>query len=133
MYMRENQKDYWEFIRHLKNDPLSRENSVDSHIILASEHESYMNLYGDRYYICFEGDQPIGYVGYNSDNYISIAVVPNNRGKGVGKFMLSYIKGTAGPGRTKATVRVANEASVRLFEACGFIKKYYIFEGDEND
>ena len=133
MYMRANQKDYWEFIRHLKNDPLSRENSVDSHIILASEHESYMNLYGDRYYICFEGDQPIGYVGYNADNYISIAVVPNNRGKGVGKFKLYYIKGEAPGPHTKATVRVTNEASVRLFESCGFTKKYYIFEGEEDE
>jgi len=133
MQMTTNKKDYWEFIRQLKNDPIARKNSGHAHIISVSEHENYMNSYGHQYYICLDESRPIGYVGHNATNYISVAVISSYRGKGVGKFMLNYIKERPPLTSAKAVVRMDNEASIKLFESCGFTKKYYIFEGDTDD
>ena len=128
-----NESLYWEFIRQLKNDDLARENSMNSHIITPQEHRAYMKEYEDRYYICLIDDTPVGYVGTNAQDYISIAVVSEARGKGVGKYMLQYFREEMRARKLRAIVNITNQASLKLFEACGFVKKYYIFEGDDND
>ena len=53
---------------------------------------------------------------------------PDFQGKGVGKFMINKcieIWSTA-----FAKVKVNNEASLKLFESCGFTKKYYYLTKD---
>lgn len=129
----ENEPRYWEFIRELKNDDLARRNSMSPHIVKPEEHQEYMKKYQDRYYICLLDGIPVGYIGTNAQDYVSIAVISEVRGKGLGKFMLLYFHKQMKDRKLRAIVDISNEASLRLFESCGFVKKYYIFEGDEND
>ena len=128
-----NAPSYWEFIRDLKNDDTARANSMSNHVIGPEEHRAYMSVHNDKYYICLEDGVPLGYVGRNAQDYISIAVISKARGKGVGKYMLQYFRERMRMQKLRAIVSLDNPASLKLFEACGFIKKYYIFEGDEND
>ena len=125
-----NEPRYWEFIRELKNDDLARKNSMSSHIVGSEEHQEYMKKYQDRYYICLLDGSPVGYIGTNAQDYISIAVISEARGKGLGKFMLSCFHKQMKDRKLRAIVNISNEASLRLFESCGFVKKYYIFEGE---
>ncbi len=104
---------------------------MHSHEITVEEHRNYMKAHGDKYYICLEDSAPVGYVGFNASGYISIAVVEGSRGKGLGKQMLIYVSQELKKKDLKAIVHISNLASVRLFEACGFVKQYYIFEGEE--
>ena len=93
------------------------------------EHHAYMKEHQDKYYICLDSSRPVGYVGFNASGYLSIAVVDGCRGKGLGKYMLNYISTELKKKDLKAIVHLSNNASVRLFESCGFVKQYYIFEG----
>ena len=104
---------------------------MHSHEITVEEHRSYMKMHGDKYYICLEDSTPVGYVGFNASGYISIAVVEASRKKGLAKQMLTYVSQELEKKDLKAIVHISNLASVRLFEACGFVKQYYIFEGEE--
>ena len=84
-----------------------------------------MLKHGRHYYICLKAGSPIGFVGQiNGD--IRVAVEPGHQGRGVGKFMIDQIM-ELHP-ESVAKVKLGNEASVRLFESCGFEKKYYILE-----
>lgn len=131
--MVKNKPQYWEFIRELRNDDVLRANSMNHHLISPEEHAAFMQTYQDQFYVCVEDGTPIGYVGTNAQDYISIALVTEARGKGVGKYMLQYLRKEMSARKMRAIVNITNEASLRLFEACGFVKKYYIFEGDQND
>jgi RimJ/RimL family protein N-acetyltransferase len=59
-------------------------------------------------------------------------MIPFNKpyltGKGVGKFMINECMKIWPTAFSK--VKIDNEASMKLFEACGFTKKYYILTKD---
>ena len=57
---------------------------------------------------------------------IRVATHPDFQGKGVGKFMIESLM-EAHP-LSFAKVKIDNEASLGLFESCGFKRKYYILE-----
>ena len=61
-------------------------------------------------------------------NDIRVATHPDFQGKGVGTFMINEI--TNHFPLSFAKVKINNEASLKLFEKCGFKKKYYILEKD---
>jgi len=128
--MVKNKPCYWEFIRTLRNDPSARENFMNQDITTSEEHKVYMEDHEDKFYICLLEDKPAGYIGINSENYISIAVAKDARGKGLGKYMLQYFFEEMKARKLRAIVKITNEASLRLFESCGFVKNYYIFEGE---
>ena len=78
-----------------------------------------------NYFVCLDQGGPVGFVG-DIGGDIRIAVSPSHQNKGVGKFMLnSFLQSE---NSSVAKVKVENEASLRLFESCGFEKKYYILE-----
>ena len=84
-----------------------------------------MDKCANMFYICLYDKKPAGYIGC-IDNDIRVAVHPKFQGKGIGSFMLNElmkIKPNAA-----AKVKLENTASLRLFEKCGFKKKYYILE-----
>ena len=81
MELVENKKEYWEFIRNLRNHK----------------------------------DVKTGFIQH-----------PDFQGKGVGKFMINKLMELNPDAAAK--VKVENEASMKLFKACGFKKKYYILE-----
>ena len=120
-----NKEEYWEFIRQLRNDKRVKNGFIQQDHIERENHLKYMEKYGNNFYICLIDGNPAGYVGV-IDRDIRVATHPNYQGKGVGKFMINALMKLY-PG-SLAKVKIENEASLRLFEACGFTKKYYILE-----
>tara|TARA_R110000824_G_scaffold261563_2_gene450188 strand:+ start:1826 stop:2209 length:384 start_codon:yes stop_codon:yes gene_type:complete len=118
-------KQYWEFIRKLRNDPKVKGGFIEQGHITEKQHEAFMEENNDNYYVCVLAGKPVGFVG-NIDNDIRVATSPDFQGKGVGKFMIKRISELFPEALAK--VKVENEASIRLFEACGFEKKYYLLE-----
>jgi len=125
MVLIKNNKQYWEFIRELRNMDGVREGFVQQEYIEKEFHEAYMQAWGDCFFICLYKDEPAGYVGIiNKD--IRVATHPNFQGKGIATFMINTIMDYYPD--SEAKVKIENEASLKLFEKCGFKKKYYILE-----
>lgn len=123
-----NEKKYWEFIRDLRNSPAVKKGFISQEYIPADQHENYMRSYGKKYYICLFENFPIGYVG-TINNDIRVAVLPEYQGRGVGEFMINNVMSLHPSSFAK--VKIKNEASIRLFEKCGFKKQYYILEKEK--
>tara|TARA_Y100000114_G_scaffold131959_1_gene130461 strand:+ start:3531 stop:3914 length:384 start_codon:yes stop_codon:yes gene_type:complete len=125
MKLVQNKKTYWQFIKELRNDPQVKTGFIQQKHITDEIHQEHMLSYGNCYYVCLVDDIPAGYVGV-IDNDIRVATDPKFQGKGVGKFMINELM-KKHP-KSLAKVKIENAASLRLFEACGFKKKYYILE-----
>jgi ribosomal protein S18 acetylase RimI-like enzyme len=120
-----NKPEYWEFIRTLRNHPDVKGGFIQQEDIERESHEKYMLKYGLFFYVCLVGGQPAGYVGViNKD--IRVATHPDFQGNGVGKYMINQLAEMQSDAFAK--VKIENEASMKLFESCGFKKKYYILE-----
>ena len=121
----QNEEEYWEFIRQLRNDRRVKGGFVQQEHIAKQEHAGFMQEHGDNFYICLLGEQPAGYAGIIGKD-IRVATHPDFQNKGVGKFMINSLMKRHPEAFAK--VKIDNEASLRLFESCGFKKKYYILE-----
>lgn len=120
-------KVYWEFIRTLRNDPRVADGFIQTTHITPEMQEQYMSAHSQFYRVALINGVPAGYVGVIEDD-IRVCTHPDFQGKGVGKFMINKcmeIWPTA-----FAKVKINNEASLKLFEACGFTKKYYYLTKD---
>ena len=127
MELVQNKPQYWEFIRKLRNHPDVKSGFIQQEDIKKECHEKHMLRYGLFFYVCLVNNKPAGYVGViNGD--IRVATHPDFQGKGVGKYMINQLMEMQPDAFAK--VKIDNEASARLFEACGFKKKYYILEKD---
>ena len=124
-----NDPEYWEFIRTLRNMDGVREGFIQQTYITPQVHEKHIKKYGHLYYICIEDSVPMGYVGV-IDNDIRVATHPAHQKKGVGKFMIGELMKNNPAAIAK--IKIENTASVSLFEACGFAKKYYILEQERS-
>ena len=120
-----NTSDYWDFILELRNDPRVKIGFVQQKEISRQDHSMYMQAFGDSFYICLDNDIPIGYIGV-IDRDIRVATHPDHQGKGVAKFMVEELMKRHPDSFAK--VKLENEASLRLFESCGFKRKFYILE-----
>tara|TARA_B100000085_G_scaffold123031_1_gene111994 strand:- start:4931 stop:5332 length:402 start_codon:yes stop_codon:yes gene_type:complete len=116
---------YWEFIRELRNMKGVKEGFIQQEEIDQISHATYMLKYNNNFWICLDNDKPIGYVGVIEDD-IRVATHPDYQGKGVGSFMINEVMKICPSAVAK--VKLKNEASIKLFERCGFKKKYYILE-----
>ena len=102
-----------------------REGFIQQEHIHEEYHKAYMQAWGDCFFICLYKGEPAGYVGIiNKD--IRVATHPDFQGKGIGTFMINTIMQKYTD--SEAKVKIENEASLKLFEKCGFKKKYYILE-----
>ena len=120
-------KEFWEFVRVLRNDERVQSGFIKSIHITEEMQEEYMSKHSQYYRIALVDEVPAGYVGV-IENDIRVCTDPFFQGKGVGKFMINKcmeIWPTA-----FAKVKVDNEASLRLFRSCGFKKKFYILTKD---
>jgi RimJ/RimL family protein N-acetyltransferase len=120
-----NNPAYWEFIRELRTMQGVREGFVSQKEITPVEQATYMLKHNSDFWICIDGQIPAGYVGVIEGD-IRVATHPDYQGKGVGTFMINEIMNFIPT--AIARVKLDNEASIRLFERCGFKKKYYILE-----
>ena len=116
---------YWEFIRTLRNMDGVRQGFIEQEYISQNQHESYMKKNSNFFYICLDKTTPIGYIGV-IENDIRVATHPDHQGKGIASFMLSEVMKIHPTAFAK--VKIQNEASLRLFESCGFKRKYYVLE-----
>ena len=120
-----NCSNYWEFVRQLRNMDGVREGFIQQEIIPKEAHEAYMKKNNNFFWICLDKGSPIGYIGIIEDD-IRVATHPDYQGKGVASFMVTEVM-KENP-TAVAKVKIENKASLRLFEKCGFKKKYYILE-----
>ena len=120
-----NDPQYWEFIRKLRNMDGVRQGFVNQQEIKPVEQARYMLKHNDDYWICLVDEKPVGYVGIIDDD-IRVATHPDFQGKGVGAFMIDEVMKT-NP-FAHARVKLDNDASLKLFEKCGFKKKFYLLE-----
>ena len=122
-----NSPKYWEFIRTLRNMDGIREGFVQQELIDEIQHATYMLQYNNNFWICLDNNVPMGYVGIINDD-IRVATHPNFQGQGVAAFMINEAMNLHP--NAAAKVKLDNTASLRLFESCGFTKKYYLLEKD---
>lgn len=118
-------EQYWEFIRILRNNPRVTNGFIQTTHITSEMQKQYMSTHSQFYRVALVDGTPAGYVGVIEDD-IRVCTHPDFQGKGVGKFMINKcmeIWPTA-----FAKVKINNKASLKLFEACGFTKKYYYLE-----
>jgi len=125
MKLVKNEPKYYEFIRHLRNNEVVKKGFIEQEEISPQQHEKFMAKYGSLYYVCLLDSQPVGFVG-QIENDIRVATHPDYQGRSVGSFMINELM-KLHP-MAVAKVKIKNEASLRLFEKCGFEKKYYILE-----
>ena len=59
---------YWEFIRNLRNLDGVRESFIQQEIIKPQQHQEYMKIYSDCFYICLYNNTPAGYIGVIKDD-----------------------------------------------------------------
>ena len=117
------ERKYWDFIIELRN--ASREGFIAQETIDVKSHYKYMQTHCESYYIALEDGQPVGWVGeMNGD--IRVATHADHQRNGIAKFMVNELMKLHPDAFAK--VKLDNEASVRLFESCGFKKKYYLLE-----
>lgn len=116
---------YWEFVRKLRNDERVQNGFISKTIITEEMQQSYMMRHQDNYRIALIKDEPVGYVGV-IDNDIRICTHPDFQGQGVGEFLLKSCI-NIWPGST-AKIKIDNVASLRLFEACGFEKEFFLLK-----
>ena len=116
-------RKYWEFIRTLRNDKRVVSGFIQSTYITKDRQQEYMEKYSNCFRVALLDNEPVGYVGVIEDD-IRVCTHPDHQGRGVGKFMINKcmeIWPTA-----FAKVKVDNQASLKLFESCGFTKSFYI-------
>ena len=116
---------YWENIRQLRNMDGVRQGFIQQEEITPEQHRTYMKKNNNFFYICVDKDEFLGYTGV-IDRDIRVATHPKHQKKGVASFMINEIMKIHPDAFAK--VKIDNEASLRLFESCGFKKKYYLLE-----
>ena len=120
-----NKPEYWEFIRNLRNMKGVKQGFIQQKEITKQQQDQYMKKNNDFFWICVDKHKPVGYIGVIDDD-IRVATHPNYQGKGVASFMVNEIMKIYPSAMAK--VKIENKASLKLFERCGFIKRYYILE-----
>lgn len=118
-------EEYWEFVRVLRNDRRVLDGFIESTYITEQMQVKYMENHSQYYRIALVGNKPAGYVGVIKDD-IRVCTHPDFQGKGVGKFMINKCMEIWQSAFAK--VKIDNEASLKLFESCGFSKKYIILK-----
>jgi len=106
---------FYEFVREMRNHPENRTGFIQQVEITEEQQVEYMSKYSKNYYVCLLYGEPVGYVGVIDDD-IRICTHPEEKGIGVGKFMLEQIVGIF-PNAT-GKIKQNNIPSQKLFDKC---------------
>ena len=120
---------YWDFIKELRNNEENQKGFVEKVKITSDQQKKYMSKHNDDYYICLLNNIPAGFIGV-IDKDIRVCTDPAHKKKGVGEFMVNEIMKIYP--KAFAKIFIENIASIRLFEKCGFKKRYFILEKHES-
>jgi GNAT superfamily N-acetyltransferase len=120
-------EEYWEFVRLLRNNPLVQGGFIENAAITIDQQKTYMKKYCSDYFIALIDNEPVGYVGC-IDGDIRVCTDPKHQNKGIGKSLIDFIKTKYPYGYAK--IKIENLSSLKAFESCGFVKKYYILESE---
>lgn len=112
-----------------RNEPTTRENSLDQKLIPKTEHEAWflrsLALAPNR--LIFIGESAEGPIGSiradlleNGCYQLSWMVAPHARGRGFGKQLLRQFCRKFAKHRLTAQIKATNGASIGMVEACGF-------------
>ena len=107
------------------SDPRVQDGFIEVVNITKDQQDKYMKKHIDKYIVALYNNEPAGFAG-SLDNDIRVCVHPDYQGKGIGKVLITELMERFPDSFAK--VKIENEASIKLFEACGFKKKYYILE-----
>lgn len=119
-------KEYWEFVRRLRNDPKNLSGFINKNKITKRDQEKYMEKYAKAYSICLLNNQiPVGFVG-SIDGDIRVCTDNKYKNQGIGRFMIKNF--TKNKNNLFAKIKINNISSIKLFESCGFKRKYFIYE-----
>jgi len=122
------QTEHWEFIRNLRNHPDVKQGFIQQEEITPATHKKYMKRHSRNYWVLLKDDTPVGFAG-SIEGDIRVAVLPEESGNGYGKMLINHVMEQKP--YSYAKVKIANDASLKLFESCGFKKKYYIMEKED--
>ncbi|OAN46645.1 hypothetical protein A6A04_05910 [Paramagnetospirillum marisnigri] len=115
-----------------RNDPLTRENSLETGQVARDGHFAWLaGVLADPQRLILVGERGEGKVGMvrfdtmgEREWRVSISVAPEARGRGLGRVLLAFAVGRIerlrGPGAMVAEIRESNAASQSIFTACGF-------------
>jgi GNAT superfamily N-acetyltransferase len=119
------EEKYWDFILELRNNNKIKLGFISQEEIKKAEHHNFMKINNENYYICLYENTPAGFVGI-VNNDIRFAVDERFQKKGIGNFLISFIKDKYP--NAQAKVKVENQSSLKCFEKNSFKIKYYILE-----
>jgi UDP-2,4-diacetamido-2,4,6-trideoxy-beta-L-altropyranose hydrolase len=113
-----------------RNDPLTRAQSRNTEPIAWTSHVRWLSLAfadaGQRILIAESDGIPVGTIGFHSTggagSEVSITVSAGERGRGLGRAILSAACAQSPTQDVYASVRIENESSRRLFESSGFAR-----------
>lgn len=120
-----NEEPFWESIRQLRNNEKIKKGFIKQKTIDEETHFNFMKKYGANYYVCLIDNSFAGFVG-QIDGDIRVATHPDFQGRGIAKFMINEL--IKKHPNSFAKIKINNQASLKLFEKCGFEKKYYVLE-----
>ena len=116
---------YWEFVRKLRMNDEVIDGFIKTDFISKDQQSRYMNKYSNNYRIALIDEIPVGFVGV-IENDIRVCTHPEHQRKGVGKFMINECLKIWPDAFAK--IKIDNKSSLKLFESCGFYKKFVIME-----
>ena len=117
-------KEYWEFVRQLRNDERIQGGFIEQVQISPEQQISYMSLHESNYFVCLSYNEPVGYVGVIEGD-IRICTSPKFQQQGIASFMLSEIMKLFPDAHGK--VKINNSASRNLFKKLGFEETFIIY------
>ena len=116
-------EEYWEFVRSLRTDERNQQGFFTVAEISSDQQEEYMQKNSHRYKVCLLDDIPVGYVGIIGEHEITYCVHSDQKGKGVGTFMVKEFSKDLT--MADAYVKVENIGSQKVFEKLGWTKQIY--------
>lgn len=124
-----NEPKFFEFIRTLRNDERVRDGFIEQIPVTPERQAVYMRDHAQEYVVALYDGVPAGYAG-SVDGDIRVCTHPDFQARGLGSALIKALMERF-PG-SRAKVKVGNQASLRLFESCGFVATFVLLEpGDD--